>query len=365
MKHKKDELTALDLFSGAGGLSLGLKNAGFRVVAGVEIDKAAIKTYKANHPKTKVLETDIRKVTGAEILKAAGVNHINLIAGCPPCQGFSTLTAKYHRTDPRDDLALEMARIVVELKPEMVMMENVPGLAKRGKPVLDEFIQMLEAEGYQVNYAVLQLANYGIPQTRRRFVLLAGKGFEIPIPQPTHAKAPTKDDELTPWLTTRDILTRIGKPLTLAEAQQLGGPKKHGWHIIGNVKAITLKRIKAVKPGKSRAALPKRLRPKCHKRSNEGFQNVYARMSWNQTPPTITGGCTSFCKGRFGHPKENRTISVREAALIQTFPPDYIFDTTFISSACDQIGNALPPKFAWLVAEQCLSSLDQTLRNKT
>lgn len=351
------DLTAVDLFCGAGGLSLGLKNAGFKVVAGIEVSLGVSKTYEKNHPDAKLLVKDIREVTGRELFDLIGLNEITLMAGCPPCQGFSTLTNKYHREDPRNDLVLEMARIIEETNPKIVMMENVPGLATRGKAILDKFIQKIESNGYVVNKKVLQLANYGVPQSRRRFVLLAGKGFFVPLPKPTHCKKGDEKCGLKPWITLRSVLKNVEEPITLSRAKENGGPKRFNWHVVRDLKEVTKKRLKILKIGKDRLSLPKCLRPNCHKSSSEGFQNVYGRMTWNQTPPTMTGGCTTFCKGRFGHPKKNRTISVREAALIQTFPKSYEFDTEYMDLACDMVGNALPPKFAKLAAKECIKAL--------
>jgi DNA (cytosine-5)-methyltransferase 1 len=361
----KGELTAIDLFCGAGGLSLGLENAGFKVLAGVEVNQKIAKTYVANHPKTKLLIRDIRNVSGSTLLKTAGVKGIALLAGCPPCQGFSALTAKYRREDSRNNLVLEMARLVEQIEPKMVMMENVPGLATRGKAMLDEFIRRIEAKGYVVNKSVLQLADYGIPQSRRRFVLLAGKGFAIPIPGPTHAQKPNEKNNLKPWLTLSDVLKDAGKPVTLSQATKKGGPKKFNWHVVRNLSQVSMDRLKALKAGGSRFALPKKLRPKCHKETDKGFQNVYGRLDWKKTPPTITSGCTTPCMGRFGHPSKARTISVREAALIQTFPMNYKFETEFMDVACDLVGNALPPKFAKIVSKECLNSLNTRRGNST
>lgn len=341
------------MFCGAGGLTLGLKRAGFNVAAGIEINPEIAKTYKANHPRTKLLIKDVREVTGEEIFKLTGRKSIDLVAGCPPCQGFSKLTDKYHRADSRNDLVLEMARLVEEIKPKMVMMENVAGLAGRGKPTLEEFIKKLRAIGYLTNYDVLQMADYGIPQSRERLVLLAGKGFEIPLPKPTHCVKCDQKNGLKSWLTLADAIKNMPKPVTLSEANELGGPKKFNWHVVGDLKEISIKRLKILDEGDGRKILPKKLRPKCHKRSDKGFQNVYGRLSWRQTPPTITSGCTRPSMGRFGHPDELRTISVREAALIQTFPVDYELDTEFMSTACDLVGNALPYRFARIVAKTC------------
>jgi DNA (cytosine-5)-methyltransferase 1 len=250
-----------------------------------------------------------------------------------------------------------MARLVKEIMPKMVMMENVPGLANRGKTVLDEFTKILESLGYIVNKEVLQLADFGVPQSRRRLVLLAGKGFYIPMPKQTHCPKGDEKKRLKPWLTLADVLKDIGEPVTLSESIKQGGPQKFNWHVVRDLTEISIRRLRALKPGTSRYSLPKELRPKCHRNSKRGFPNVYGRLGWKQTPPTITGGCTTPCKGRFGHPDELRTISVREAALIQTFPIHYKFDTEFMDTACDLVGNALPCLFVYKVATTCVEAL--------
>jgi DNA (cytosine-5)-methyltransferase 1 len=356
MKKLDSALTAIDLFCGAGGLTLGLKHAGFNVVAGVEVNPEIAKTYKANHPTTKLLIRDVREIKGKDFLDLTGLKEIDLVAGCPPCQGFSKLTDKYHRKDPRNDLVLEMARLIEEIASKMVMMENVSGLAGRGKPVLDEFMKKVKKLGYVINEDILQMADYGIPQSRKRLVLLAGKGFEISLPEPSHCRIGDVNKGLKHWLTLADVIKNMPKPVTLSHAKERGGPKKFDWHIVSDLKEISIQRLKALDAGDSRGSLPKELRPKCHVKSNKGFQNVYGRLSWEQTPPTITSGFTRTCMGRFGHPEELRTISVREAALIQTFPMNYEFDTEFLNTACDLVDNALPYVFARKVAKTCLES---------
>ena len=359
MNQKNKALTAIDLFCGAGGLTLGLKRAGFNVVAGVEINPEIAKTYKANHPGTKLLIKDVREIAGEEILVLTGLKEIDLVAGCPPCQGFTTLTNKYHKRDPRNDLVLEMARLIEEMTPKMVMMENVPGLATRGEPLLDEFVERLESLGYLVNKGILQMADYGVPQSRRRLVLLAGKGFRVQLPKRTRCYKGDGKKRLKPWLTLADVIKDMWKPVTLSEAKERGGPQKFNWHVVRDLKEISIERLKALKAGSGRSALPTELRPQCHVKSNKGFQNVYGRLSWKQTPPTITSGCTTPCMGRFGYPDELRTISVREAALIQTFPRCYKFDTEFMDTACDLVGNALPCSFARKVAKSCLEAMEE------
>ena len=348
---------AIDLFCGAGGLSLGLKNAGFKVVSAVEIDKEVAKTYAANHPETKLIIKDIRKVNAEELLKPAKGKEIALVSGCPPCQGFSSLTAKYKQEDPRNELVLEMGRVIAEVQPKMVMLENVPGLAKRGRVVFDEFIDLLKSNGYVVNWDILQLADYDVPQTRRRLVLLAGNGFRIEIPKATRASNANIKPGLKHRLTVFDVIGNMReRPVTLSYALKHGGPKKFNWHVVRDLTLLSKKRLKSLKTGQDRLSLPEDLRPKCHKNNSKGFQNVYGRMSWDQVPPAITSGCTTPCMGRFGHPTQVRTISVREAALIQTFPKDYKFDTDFMDTACNLVGNALPPKIAKHLGKACMNS---------
>jgi len=352
-----DTLTAIDLCGGAGGLTLGLKRAGFKVLVAVEVNPKYAKTYQTNHKDTKLVIRDIREVTGREILEIAGVDNIDLVAGCPPCQGFSSLTRKYKRHDPRNELMLEMARIIEEIEPWMVMMENVPGVVKRGKPILDKFKARLETRDYKINYRILQLADYGIPQSRRRFVLLAGKGFYISIPEGTHCSNGATERKLKSWLKLSEVIKERGKPVTLSTALKNRGPQRFNWHVVRDLKELSLRRLAAINEGDSRQALPKELRPNCHADSDKGFTNVYGRLSWDRIPPTITSGCTTPAMGRFGHPDELRTISVREAATIQTFPKKYVIATEHMDTACELIGNALPPKFAQKAANWCKKTL--------
>lgn len=350
-----NKMVAVDLFCGAGGLTVGLKQAGFNVVAGVEVNGEVGKTYTKNNPEVTFINKDIRQVSGKEILELTGLKKIDLLAGCPPCQGFSKLTDKHHRNDERNQLVLEMARLVRELNPTVCMVENVPGLAKRGKVLLSAFEKELIELGYTINRDVLQMADYGVPQSRRRLVLLAGKGFEIPLPVPTHSNS-SKDKNVKPWVTLKDVLKNHPSPITFARAKSQGGPQKFNWNVVRNLKPISIKRLRAVKPGGSRLALPKSLRPDCHKET-VGFENAYGRMSWDEVAPTMTSGCTTLSSGRFGHPSQLRTISVREAAIIQTFPKTYKLETENIETACELIGNALPCRFAKQVSNACMSAL--------
>lgn len=345
---------AIDIFSGVGGLTLGLKRAGFRVAAAVEIEDSAYASYKTNHPEVLAIKQDLRTVRGRDLVEIAG-RKIDLLAGCPPCQGFSSLTRRSSNNDPRNALVLEMARLISEIKPKAVMMENVPGLIDRGKVLFESLLNTLRDHEYDCTWRVLQVADYGIPQNRRRLVLFAGRRFKPILPKPTHNRQGT--DGLLRWKTLRDVIFGMPIPVSLDQSKKDGGPQKHNWHVIRRLSATNIGRLEQTRPGESRAQLPKALRPDCHKENDKGYTNVYGRLSWDQLPVTITAGCTTLSMGRFGHPTELRTISVREAARIQTFPDTYVFDTPYIDRVCAMIGNALPCDFAEILAREIFRQL--------
>ncbi len=349
-------LNAVDLFSGGGGLTMGLKMAGFDVKAAVELDAHAAATFQANHRETKLFVQDIRFVKGSDILNLIPEQHLDLLSACPPCQGFTSLTAKYKREDPRNLLINEMLRLVEETNPSAIMMENVPGLASRGNHLLSPVVERLKKLGYIVNYGVLQVADFGVPQFRKRLVLLAGKGFAIPLPDGSHSK---DGREKPKWVTVKEAIGDMPKPLTLSQAKKQGKFPLSSWHIVRDLSEINIKRLQAAVPGMSWECIPEELRPDCHKGDYKGFSNVYGRMLWDDVSPTITGGCTTLSRGRYGHPEDTRTISVREAARLQTFPDNYVFDTALMDKVCVIIGNALPCKFAEYLANHCKNYINK------
>ena len=324
-----DSYTAIDLFAGCGGLTYGLKQAKFQVIAALELDAVAASAYKLNHPKTSLKEADIRSVNGKKWMKELALQpgELDLLAGCPPCQGFSrlrTMNGVYSNRDDRNRLLLEMARLVKEFKPKAVMMENVPDL--EGKSVFKEFVQVLKRNGYMPSWDVHDVQHYGVPQRRKRLVLVAGRGFSIPFCSMAR--------------TVKTVRSAIGN---LKPAGSSGDPL----HDFPEYRTQRMKDWIALIPknGGSRLDLPLKMQRPCHRRS-DGFKDVYGRMAWDEVAPTITGGCFNPSKGRFLHPEANRNITIREAALLQTFPRSFRLPNGFTkTNAALMIGNALPPEF--------------------
>lgn len=329
----KRTFRALDLFAGAGGLTLGLKNAGFEVLAAIDADPLASATYHANHPRTTVLCADIKKISPAKLMKDLNLRagSLDLLAGCPPCQGFSrirTLNGAREGDEAdaeNNDLVLAFLKFALVFQPKAILLENVPGLARDDR--LEVLKRRLSTRGYQIAEAVVNASNYGVPQSRNRFVLLAAKKFT-----PLLAEAKSKS------LTVRDALGHLPPP-------GASGDPLHDYEV--NRAPLVRKIIAAVpKDGGSRHDLPDKLVLRCH-RKTDGFKDVYGRMKWNSPSPTITGGCINPSKGRFLHPDQDRAITLREAALLQGFPRNYKFDLSRGRyPAAQMIGNAFPPAFA-------------------
>lgn len=323
------KLTAVDLFAGCGGLTLGLKQAGFRVVGAIEIDAAAVQSYKANHRRVRVEQSDIRNISTTDFRRALKLRRyqLDLLAGCPPCQGFSALRTRNGRNrnrDKRNNLVQEMLRFAEAFRPKALMMENVPNLADR-KP-FNDLCDGLRKLGYQIQWKIKDAARYGVPQRRKRLILLAGRGFKIPFG--------IESDES---VTVRQAISRL--PRAGRGRDELHDlPEKRSEKVIRLIRDIP-------KDGGSRRDLPKRRQLKCH-REFDGFADIYGRMRWDDVAPTITGGCFNPSKGRFLHPDQHRAITMREAAILQGFPRKYSFvGWTSKQDLALMIGNALPPEF--------------------
>lgn len=322
-------LTSIDLFAGAGGLSCGLTAEGFQVCTAVEIDPVSAKSYSLNHKSTNVIVDDISRVSGSQILEQAGLalGELDLLTGCPPCQAFSTLRTRRRKqqlNDPSKELIIEMLRLIRSIQPRAVVVENVPGLADDER--FTSFQLGLKQAGYQYTYAILNASNFGIPQRRKRLILIALRGKEIPLGWSSYQ------------CERRTVRDTIGHLATAGTS----GDVLHD--IPENRTPAMMSRIKATpKNGGSRRDIPSELQCACHTRI-DGFKDVYGRMAWDDISPTITSGCTNPSRGRFLHPEEDRAITLREAALLQAFPPNYQFclDRGKEHVAC-QIGNAFPP----------------------
>lgn len=345
-----DALTAIDLFAGCGGLTAGLRAAGFRVVGAVEKDHDAAESYAANHKDVRLYRKDICDVSPEQLLADLEMapGDVDLIAGCPPCQGFTRLTENSAREDPRNALVRQYLRYVRGILPRACMLENVAGLTKRGRPFFVELCEGLEEAGYTVTHDVVELADYGVPQFRKRLVLLASREGAIEIPPQTHYEQPPPGKPRR--RTVRDVIGKLPAPPFRSQVVAGEVEPRYEWHYARDIAPVVRKRLEhALANGGSRTSLPPDLRLACHERRPDGYFDVYGVMSWNAPSPTITSGCTNASKGRFGHPEEPRPLTAREAARLQTFRLSYRFRGSGLESVAAQIGNALPQRFAKVV----------------
>ncbi len=355
----KIKYEAIDIFSGCGGVSCGLSLAGFKIKSAVEIERRAVDTYLSYTPlnRVNVLNEDICNLKGEQILKAAKIkkDDIYLFAGCPPCQNFSRQNPlnKNKSIDERKKLLFEFLRLIKEIMPPFILMENVPGIkADFNKEILNEFLERLK-KYYYVKEDILNAADYGVPQVRKRFVLHAVRndineelktfGFSFDLPDATHDKRGNKG--LQKWKTVREAIEDL--PVIKAGEEYEDDGKIHN-HKCAGLSKTNLKRIKIIREnGGSRNGLPDELILDCHKKKDgngnvfSGHGDVYGIMDPDKPAPTITGGCLCYSKGRYGHYSQDRAISIREAARLQTFPDDFVFSNSLTDSAL-QIGNAVP-----------------------
>ncbi len=336
--------TAIDLFSGAGGLTQGLKQAGFDVIGAIEFHPVYAESYHMNHPEVNLKISDISKVDPVIYMEELGLDtgELDLLAGCPPCQGYSTIGTRNRgkKNDPRNRLVYQVLRFALAFKPKTIMMENVPALVNDIK--LTRLIAELKKAGYKIDVKVLNMSNYNVPQARRRMIMLASRLGEIEVVEQK--------------LSTDKIVT-VRKAISFLPPVGQSGDKLHD--IVEKHKPNTKKIISLIpKNGGSRTDLPDKYILECHKRTT-GFRDVYGRMQWDKPSPTITGGCSQPSKGRFLHPEENRCITLREAALLQTFPRDYKFSfRAGKQGVATMIGNALPPTFIQFHATKLLHHLN-------
>ena len=340
--------TAIDLFSGSGSATAALKSAHFRVVAAVDNHHESCATYRLNHPDVQLFESDIRKLDPRVLQhRCLGKAPLDLMIVCAPCQPFSSQNRKRGQ-DGRARLLISAAQFVKVLKPSIIFVENVPGLASReNTDLLQEFRQTCGKEYDFSEPTCVDAADYGVPQRRVRCLLMGSRvGMAPSIPPP-----------ITPNDARRTVRHAIFDLPSLVSGQ---GDPQDPLHTARVHQPIAIERLKAIsKDGGSRFELPEHLELACH-RSHRGHPDVYGRMRWDDVAPTLTTGCTDVTRGRYAHPDADRAITVREAALLQTFPRNYRFFGS-LKSIAEQVGNAIPYALVQAMTQTFRASLrDQT-----
>ena len=341
-------ISAIDLFCGVGGLTRGLLNVGMPVKAGFDSDNSC--RYAYEHNNNAVFENvDICTVQKQDVLKYFDKNTIKVVVGCAPCQPFSSYTPKSHSGSKNSKWGLlyQYIRIVKCVSPDIISMENVPML-QYSKP-FDDFLKSLSENGYHYSYSIVKCEEYGIPQTRRRLVLFASKYGPIKI-QPPNNKCV--------YTTLRDA---IGNLPPIADGETCPNDPLHRCQ---HLSKLNKERIQCSKPGGTWKDWPSHLKLQCHsKPGGSTYNSVYGRMSWDKPAPTVTTEFFNYGSGRFGHPEQNRALSLREGALIQTFPPEYEFvpgnKIKSVSNTATHIGNAVPVKLGEVIGTTIMSHLKQ------
>jgi DNA (cytosine-5)-methyltransferase 1 len=349
---KKNKVAVIDLFCGIGGLSYGFVMENFNVIAGYDNDPSCKYIYETNNKPAKFIEADITDYSSEEIAKLYPKDSIKILVGCAPCQPFSKYTMRYRKdgcvSDNKRNLLNSFADKVEKIKPDIICMENVPELEK--EKIFRDFKEKLEGMKYFVSYSIVYCPDYGVPQIRKRLILLASKLGDISLISKTHSSEN--------YITVRDTIKNL-KPVRHGEYD-----KSDHLHMARRLSDINLKRIKQTKEGGGWKDWTQDLVLECFKKpSGKGYTNVYGRMSWDKPAPTMTTQCTILGCGRFGHPEQDRAITLREAALFQTFPLNYKFyestDKLRHSVICRQIGNAVPPKLGQVIAKSIKKHLKE------
>lgn len=340
------QIEAIDLFCGIGGLTYGLRKAEINVLAGLDNDSSCSYPYEKNNS-SKFISADISTYDFEEMKRMYSSDSIRVLVGCAPCQPFSshTFKAKNKEDDNRWNLIDYFLKAVEVLSPHVISMENVLGLTKTS--IFKGFLGELKQLGYHVDYKVVYCPNYGIPQNRTRLVLLGSRLGEISVPQKTHSK--------NNYVKVSDIIGALPK----IEAGETD--KKDVLHRAKNLFPINLERIKQSKPKGTWRDWDESLLPKCYKKeSGQSYTAVYGRMSWDDIAPTITTQFYNYGSGRYGHPEQNRALSLREGALLQTFPDSYDFGKEiFLGRTGRHIGNAVPPRLGFVIGETITEHVDQ------
>ncbi|WP_396910282.1 DNA cytosine methyltransferase [Mycolicibacterium sp.] len=342
------DIAAVDLFCGAGGLSYGLQQAKIPVVAGIDIDKRCAYPFESNIG-SPFLQADVRDISSDDLAPFWSHAKYRILAGCAPCQPFSTHRRGANTSAERAwPLVGEFGRIVRESLPEFVTMENVVGL--RHKEPFHKLVDLLTTLGYSVDYANCFAPRYGLAQNRRRLVLVGSRISDISVPQ----------GHLAPEQ-FRTVRQAIGGLPALGSGESSADDRLH---VARSLTDLNLRRIRASVPGGTWQDWPESLRSNCHlKESGSSFRSVYSRMEWDNPSPTITTQFFNFGTGRFGHPEQDRTLTLREAAILQGFPKKYRFvrpkDPVEFHPLGRLIGNAVPPRLAKAVGKAIISSINE------
>ncbi len=342
---------AVDLFCGIGGLTKGLSLSGIDVAAGFDIDEGCKFAYESNND-AKFIAKDVSDVTAEEIIRFFPKDAIRMIVGCAPCQPFSRYSLRYRKHGRKDDkwkLLYSFSRIVRECVPDIVSMENVPSLAN--EKVFDDFVQQLRALDYHVDWKVVFCPDYGVPQKRKRLVLLASRLGSIQLIPPLYKKKEYKT-----------VRMAIGELPPITDGQVC---KTDSLHRASKLSDLNKKRIEQSVPGGTWRDWDEELRLMCHsKRTGTTYPSVYGRMKWDEPSPTITTQFYGYGNGRFGHPEQNRALSLREGAILQSFPDDYIFaddEHPFQKRELGiHIGNAVPVELGYAIGISIQKHIENT-----
>ncbi len=347
--------TVIDLFCGAGALTHGFILEGFNVVAGLDADKSCKYAYETNNRGATFIKKKIEDVTGDELKRLYPEGHKRILIGCAPCQPFSAYNKSKKKQDDKWKLLDNFSDLISEIQPDIVSMENVPTLTIfRNGEIYRRFVNRLKQDYIVTEYPRISCLDYGVPQQRKRLVLFAAK--------PKYGKVEFLDPTHTPdkYKTVGDVIWGLG-PLEAGETS-----RNDPYHKAAGLSELNLRRIKASKPGGTWRDWPDELVAECHKQeSGNTYSSIYGRMTWRAPAPTITTQFRGFGNGRFGHPEQDRAISLREAARLQTFPDDYEFvhpdESYSITTISRLIGNAVPVDLAQVIAKSVKHHLETYL----
>lgn len=357
---KTIEFRAIDFFCGGGGMTCGLRQAGIQVVSGVDFDPACKTTYEYNNPGSKFIYSDITELTDDYFEKNLDIsrNDDNLIlVGCSPCQYYSIINTTREKARKSKDLLREFKRFVDYYNPGFVLVENVPGLASRHDSVLPEFLEFLDKKHYKYEWKIVNMSYYGVPQSRKRFSLIASRLGNVYLPKPDKKQA--------------KLCEHIGESHGFPKVEAGHTDSGDFMHTVSKLSSRNIKRLKNTPhDGGSRLAWKddSELQLPCYIGKDHSFTDVYGRLRWNTPSSTITTGFYKISCGRFAHPDENRGLSIREGATLQTFPRNYIFKAGSLGNNARIIGNAVPPEYGkrlGLVLQELKEHYHGTIQNES